>query len=82
MLAPELGVPEDPATGSASATFANIINAYDGLTDGTHKRLLEQGLEMGRPSAVTLTMTVSRGKLDAVRIGGHAVRVAEGSIRV
>lgn len=82
MLAPDIGVPEDPATGSAAAAFAAIVNAYDGLPDGSHKRLIEQGIEMGRPSAIALTMTIARGKLEAVRIGGHAVRVAEGTLNV
>ena len=82
MLAPELGVPEDPATGSAAASFAAIINAYDGMPDGTHKRLIEQGIEMGRPSAIALTMSVARGKLESVRIGGHAVRVADGTLKI
>jgi trans-2,3-dihydro-3-hydroxyanthranilate isomerase len=35
---------------------------------------------MGRPSAIALTIEVDQGKLATVRIGGHAVRVAEGRI--
>jgi trans-2,3-dihydro-3-hydroxyanthranilate isomerase len=82
MFAPDLGVPEDPATGSACASFAYIINQFDALPDGTHKRAIEQGIEMGRPSSITLTMTASRGKLETVRIGGYAVRVAEGILKI
>jgi trans-2,3-dihydro-3-hydroxyanthranilate isomerase len=82
MFAPDIGVPEDPATGSAAASFAYVVQEFDGLPDGTHKRGIEQGFEMGRPSAVTLTMTIARGKLDGVRIGGYAVRVAEGVLKV
>lgn len=82
MLAPDLGVAEDPATGSAAAGFAQVVHAYDGLTDGTHRRTIEQGIEMGRPSTILLTMSVQRGKLESVRIGGHAVRVAEGKLNV
>jgi trans-2,3-dihydro-3-hydroxyanthranilate isomerase len=37
---------------------------------------------MGRPSLMELTMEVEGAKLHAVRIGGHAVRVAEGRIEV
>jgi trans-2,3-dihydro-3-hydroxyanthranilate isomerase len=37
---------------------------------------------MGRPSSISLTMAVARGKLESVRIGGHAVRVAEGTLKV
>ncbi|HVZ05459.1 PhzF family phenazine biosynthesis protein [Hyphomicrobium sp.] len=81
MFAPDLGVPEDPATGSAAAGFAYVINEFDELPDGTHKRAIEQGIEMGRPSAITLTMMMARNKLETVRIGGHAVRIAEGTLR-
>ena len=37
---------------------------------------------MGRPSLISLSLEVERGKLHTVRIGGHAVRVAEGRIEV
>jgi trans-2,3-dihydro-3-hydroxyanthranilate isomerase len=82
MFAPDLGVPEDPATGSAAASFAYVVHEFDALPDGNHKRAIEQGIEMGRPSSITLTMTVTRGKLEAVRIGGHAVRLAQGTLNV
>lgn len=80
MLAPDLGIPEDPATGSAAIGFAHVIQHFDAGPDGAHKRTVEQGLEMGRPSTIHLVSTVSRGKLEGVRIGGHAVRVAEGKL--
>ena len=79
---PDFGVPEDPATGSAAVGFAGVIHRFDALPDGSHKRVVEQGYEMGRPSLISLSLQVTRGKLDAVRIGGHAVRVAEGKIEV
>lgn len=79
---PDFGVPEDPATGSAAVGFAGVIHRFDALPDGTHKRVVEQGYEMGRPSLICLSLQVTRGTLDAVRIGGHAVRVAEGKIEV
>jgi trans-2,3-dihydro-3-hydroxyanthranilate isomerase len=82
MFAPEHGVPEDPATGSAAVGFAGVVNRFDALPDGPHKRIIEQGFEMGRPSLIELSLQIEGGKLDAVRIGGHAVRVAEGMIEV
>ncbi len=82
MFAPQLGVPEDPATGSAAVCFAGIVHDFDGVTDGTHKRLIEQGHEMGRPSTISLTLVVSGGRLETVRIGGSAVRVIEGTLAV
>lgn len=82
MFAPSLGVPEDPATGSAVAGLAGVIHRFDTLPDGTHRRVIEQGFEMGRPSMIALTLDVVRGKLQTVRIGGHAVRVSHGQITI
>jgi trans-2,3-dihydro-3-hydroxyanthranilate isomerase len=82
MFAPGLGVPEDPATGSAAAAFAAVVHRYDQLTSGTHEFLIEQGYEMGRPSQITLEIGVNAGQLKGVRIGGYAVRVSEGTILV
>jgi trans-2,3-dihydro-3-hydroxyanthranilate isomerase len=75
-------VPEDPATGSAAVGFAGVIHRFDAPPDGLHKRIIEQGYEMGRPSAITLSLQIQGGRLDTVRIGGHAVRVADGKIEV
>ncbi len=82
MFAPDLGVPEDPATGSAAVTFAGVIQMFDDLPDGHHKRVIEQGFEMGRPSIISLTLEVEQGQLHNVRIGGNAVRVTEGRITI
>lgn len=82
MFAPDAGIGEDPATGSAAAGFAGAAFAFDEYPDGTHRRIVEQGYEMGRPSQIHLTLLVKAGKLTVVRIGGHAVRVAEGRITV
>lgn len=82
MFAPQIGVPEDPATGSAAIGLAGIVHQFDGLPDGTHRRVVEQGYEMGRPSQIVLTLVVAGGKLTTVRIGGSAVRVSEGTIEV
>lgn len=78
MFAPDMGIPEDPATGSAAVSFAGVIRAFDDLPDGVHRRIIEQGYEMGRPSEVSLALELTQGRLHNVRIGGAAVRVADG----
>lgn len=80
MFAPQVGVPEDPATGSAAVGLAGLVHHFDRLPDGTHRRVVEQGYEMGRPSQIVLTLVISGGKLTTVRIGGASVRVATGTI--
>ena len=82
MFAPEHGVLEDPATGSAAVGLGGVVHRFDALPDGLHKRIIEQGFEMGRPSFIELSLQVEAGTLESVRIGGHAVRVAEGTIEV
>ena len=82
MFAPMSGIEEDPATGSAAAAFAGLVQQFDDHPDGEHLILIEQGDDMGRPSVIRLDMTVKNGALEAARIGGHAVRVAEGILFV
>jgi trans-2,3-dihydro-3-hydroxyanthranilate isomerase len=82
MFAPHHGVAEDPATGSAAAAFAGVIQRFDEPTEGVHRRVIEQGFEMGRPSLITVSLTVTQSQLSAVRIAGHAVRVSEGTIEI
>jgi trans-2,3-dihydro-3-hydroxyanthranilate isomerase len=82
MFAPSVGVPEDPATGAAAVCFAGVVHHFDDLPDGTHKRTLEQGHEIGRPSQIALTLMVDATRLTTVRIGGSVVRVSEGTISV
>ena len=80
MFAPSSGIPEDPATGSAAAAFSGAILAFDTPPDGPHAVWIEQGIEMGRPSRIRLEMDVAGGKAASARLGGHAVRIAEGRL--
>ena len=82
MFAPAVGVPEDPATGSATVAFAGSLVAHvpDLGSDGTHAVALRQGVEMGRPSDLALTFDVAGGTLTEVRLAGCAVRVVRGSV--
>ena len=80
MFAPGLGVPEDPATGSAAAAFAGLWTAQARRADGEHRLRIEQGCEMGRPSLLELTFSIADGRLAAAAIGGAAVVLTEGTI--
>ncbi len=82
MFAPEFGVPEDPATGSAAAAFPGQIIPCDPPGDGTHQWRVEQGYEMGRPSQIDLSADVAGGDITAVRVAGHAVQTATGTLSV
>lgn len=82
MYAPTADIPEDPATGSATATLSAQLLKAEKLADGTHTWELEQGYEMGRPSDLHLEADVSGGKLTAARVAGQAVRLMEGVLEL
>jgi len=52
MFAPLSGVPEDPATGSASCALAGLLAHYQEEPSGSFAWRIAQGVEMGRPSAL------------------------------
>ena len=80
MFAGHLGIPEDPATGSAVASFAGAIMRFDAPIDGVNRYAIEQGVEMGRPSLIQLELDVRQGALAGARIGGNAIKVSEGKL--
>lgn len=73
---------EDPATGSAVAAFAGAIHEFDRSVEGMSQLWIEQGIQMGRPSRIRLELDVAGQKLIGARIGGSAVKVAEGYLQI
>ena len=58
-----LGIPEDPATGSAAAAFAGAIMHFDSAGRRRQRAIwIEQGVEMGRPSLIRLELDVEAGQ--------------------
>jgi trans-2,3-dihydro-3-hydroxyanthranilate isomerase len=82
MFAPLLGVPEDPATGSAAAAFAGYVGARSLTSDGTVSFTVHQGVEMGRPSRLDVEIDLSQGAIAAVRVGGASVLISSGTLYV
>ena len=82
MFGPGVGVPEDPATGSAAAAFSAVLLRFDQLPEGTSEFAIEQGIEMGRPGEIKLEIEVAARRLKRVRIGGYACLVARGKLLV
>lgn len=81
MFSPTAGIAEDPATGSASAILASQLWRTGVIPSGTTRFALRQGIEMGRPSTIGLTVDASAQGLTAVRIKGSAVPICSGQIR-
>jgi trans-2,3-dihydro-3-hydroxyanthranilate isomerase len=82
MFAPALGVPEDPATGSAAAAFGGWLALKDPRVEATCEWTMDQGIEMGRPSRLEIGADKAAGAVTAVRVAGHAVLMGEGRLLV
>ncbi|HEV2558083.1 MAG TPA: PhzF family phenazine biosynthesis protein [Microvirga sp.] len=80
MFFPAPGLTEDPATGSAAASFAGALMQFEPLGIGEHDILIRQGVEMGRPSEIALQLTIENGRLVGAEIGGGAVVVSRGEL--
>ncbi len=82
MFGPGLGIPEDPATGGAVTAFGGYVGVRAPERDGTLRFTIEQGFEMGRPSLLHLEVDKRNGTITAVRVGGGAVLVSEGTMEI
>jgi trans-2,3-dihydro-3-hydroxyanthranilate isomerase len=83
MFAPLLGVPEDPATGSANGALGAYLvqHAALPLTESTVRIVSEQGAELNRPSTLLVEVDHRDGAPTAVRVGGQVAPLIEGLIR-
>ena len=79
-FAPRMGIPEDPATGSASGGLGAYLieNRIIAATPPTTYITSEQGIEAGRPSTIYIEVDGSPGDISMVRVGGEAVPLING----
>ncbi|WP_375413217.1 PhzF family phenazine biosynthesis protein [uncultured Bradyrhizobium sp.] len=80
MFAPQHGIPEDPATGSANVALVGLLAQLRPETDLTLSKAIAQGVEMGRASLLQARAEKRRGVVAATFIGGRCVPVMQGSI--
>ncbi len=73
----EVGVPEDPATGSGNGCLAGYLVKHCYFAKRDIDIRVEQGYEIGRPSLLFLQAADKRGSIE-VMVGGHVVMVARG----
>ncbi len=81
VFCPGVSVPEDPATGSATAALGGFLAART-PRNGTLRWTTQQGVEMGRPSRLEIEVDKHDGEITAVRVAGSAVLMSEGRLRV
>jgi trans-2,3-dihydro-3-hydroxyanthranilate isomerase len=77
MFAPNHGVVEDPATGSAAGPLAVHLARHGRIAFGDQIEI-SQGAEIGRPSTLFAAAHGTAERLDRVEVGGSAVVVARG----
>ncbi|MGE0886328.1 MAG: PhzF family phenazine biosynthesis protein [Blastocatellales bacterium] len=79
---PELGISEDPATGSAAGPCAAVLThfGFAPAVNGTARFTIEQGVDMGRASYIEAEVEVNDGGIQVVRIAGSSVVVAKGEM--
>ncbi|MGI8507193.1 MAG: PhzF family phenazine biosynthesis protein [Solirubrobacteraceae bacterium] len=81
VFAAGLGVPEDPATGSAAGPLAVHLARHGRIRFGERIEI-RQGVEIGRPSLLHGVADGSPERIQRVAVGGGAVLVAEGGYRL
>ncbi len=76
---------DDPATGSAAGCCAAWMVAH-GVAKSDERILIEQGLEMHRPSGIFVRATKQENRHDNqivnVRVGGNCVEVLRGAVTI
>ena len=81
MFAPGAGVPEDPATGSAAGPLGAYLAVHGVLPLERESFVIEQGIEMGRPSRIWVEVARdAAGMPTTIRVGGSTVPVIRGTI--
>ena len=83
MFAPDVGVAEDPATGSASGPLGCYLVRHKMVSPAKAGAILNlQGVKMGRPSHIHISIGVDGTGISSVRVGGEAVLAGEGTLYV
>jgi trans-2,3-dihydro-3-hydroxyanthranilate isomerase len=83
MFAPALSVEEDPATGGASGPLGCYLVRHNVVPpDKAGAMLSLQGVKMGRPSHIHISIRVENGDITLVRVGGESVLAGEGTLYI
>ena len=83
MLAPSFGIAEDPATGGASGPLGCYLLQHGVVSaEGAQSMLSLQGVAMKRPSRIYISIEGRPGAITRVRVGGQAVLVGRGELKI
>jgi len=76
-----LGIPEDPATGSATGCLAGYLLKYNVLNSNQIELTVGQGYEINRQSELKIKAELIDGNFD-INIGGKVIEIAEGDWKI
>jgi trans-2,3-dihydro-3-hydroxyanthranilate isomerase len=83
MFSPGFGMVEDPATGSASGALGCYLVRHGLVTGDAAPRMVSlQGVAMGRPSRVHISIDSDEDRITRVRVGGASVLVGRGELAI
>lgn len=82
LFAPDVGVSEDPATGSAATALAGYLAHRERTANGTLSWSIEQGIEIGRPSRLEVSAEKRNGAIVALHCAGACARVFDGTLAI
>ena len=83
MLAPGFGIAEDPATGGASGPLGSYLLHHRVVSPETAREMVSlQGVGMGRPSRIHISIEGEPERITRVRIGGVSVLVGRGELAI
>jgi trans-2,3-dihydro-3-hydroxyanthranilate isomerase len=81
VFAPGEGIPEDPGTGSAAGSHVMHLARHGRIRFG-EAIVIDQGVEIGRPSRLHAQVTGSADAVASVRVGGAAIVIGGGELRI
>ncbi|OFV92836.1 MAG: hypothetical protein A3G76_02560 [Acidobacteria bacterium RIFCSPLOWO2_12_FULL_65_11] len=83
MFAPKLGIMEDPATGGAGGPLGSYLVRHKVVPPEQAGGMLNlQGVKMGRPSHIHISIGMEKGECACVRVGGESVLAGEGTLYI
>jgi trans-2,3-dihydro-3-hydroxyanthranilate isomerase len=83
MLAADFGIAEDPATGGASGPLGCYLLQHAMVTAEQARQMVSlQGVAMGRPSRIHISIDSEHRAVTRVRVGGRSVLVGRGELQL
>ncbi|MEE9423998.1 MAG: PhzF family phenazine biosynthesis protein [Methylococcales bacterium] len=81
LVGPDIGLQDDPPIGSSIPAFCAFLREHQQIKKGTYVFMIDRGTEITRKSVLNVEMDNKPENL-VIRVGGPAVLVCEGTIKI